>query len=87
MIVLFFTSSGYGDLYYYGDFASFDAVTQTTIAEDFESLSISYNTQYSSFTSKGNTYTGLSSGTYSPNVYVTIPGTTNYGTADGENEN
>lgn len=57
LTVLAFTNSGYGDLYYYSDFASFDAVTQTTIWEDFASGPV--HAVFPGYTSNGITYTGL----------------------------
>ncbi len=42
---------------FYQDFASFDAVTNTTLVEDFESLP--QNTPVGSFENNGNTYTSL----------------------------
>ncbi|GAH48455.1 unnamed protein product, partial [marine sediment metagenome] len=62
---------------YYTDFASFDAVTQTTLVEDFESV-FPKDTPLSSFVSNGITYTGLA-GTPFPNVWVASPGYTNFG--------
>ena len=62
---------------YYTDFTSFDAVTLTTLVEDFESV-FPKDTPLSSFVNNGITYTGLA-GTPSPNVWVASPGYTNFG--------
>lgn len=75
--VLGLSSFSYALPSYYTDFASFDAVTQTSIVEDFESLPTK-DLPLPSFVSNGNTYTGFA-GVPFPNVAVSSPGYTNYG--------
>ncbi|MBP0016304.1 MAG: PEP-CTERM sorting domain-containing protein [Cyanobacteria bacterium SBLK] len=63
---------------FFTDFAAFDAITTTTLVEDFEAFSPK-DRPLSSFVSNGNTYTGISSGRRSPNVAVGSPGYRNFG--------
>ena len=67
----------FGSLTYYTDFASFDAVTDISIVETFESV-FPKDTALASFVSQGITYTGLG-GSPSPNVWVASPGYMNFG--------
>jgi hypothetical protein len=86
LAILVAAGSGYGNPTYYTDFASFDAVTNTSIVEDFESLSIPYATALTSFTSNGNTYTGLAGIPY-PNVWVFKQNSeSNFLTANGDED-
>ena len=80
VFVLFTLASSvksYGVPTYYTDFASFDAATSTTIVEDFEA-SGPKKTPLSSFTSNGNTYTGLAGSPF-PNVWLAPSGMTSFG--------
>lgn len=63
---------------YYTDLASFQAVSQIVVTEDFESVTPK-NTALASFTSNGIKYTGISSAPSSPNVWVASAGYTNFG--------
>jgi hypothetical protein len=74
--ILVLAPSAFGLPTYYTDFTSFDAVTQTALVEDFESVSPK-DTALVSFVSNGITYTGLQSS--NPNVWVASPGYTNFG--------
>lgn len=62
---------------FFTDFAAFDAVTTTTIVEDFEGVA-SPNALLSSLVSNGNTYTPFAGVPFN-NVVVTTPGQTNFG--------
>lgn len=67
----------YGTPVFFTDITSFNAVTTTTLVEDFEAFTPK-DTPLASFVSNGNTYTGLA-GVPFPNVWVSSPGYTNYG--------
>lgn len=77
--ILVFAPSVFGSVTYYTDFAAFDAVTDISVVETFESVSPK-DTALASFVSNGVTYTGLA-GTPFPNVWVASPGYTNFGVA------
>ncbi len=62
---------------FFTDVNAFDALTNTTLVEDFEGFS-QKNQPLAFFVSNGNTYTGLA-GSPSPHVWVTTPGYTNFG--------
>ena len=69
--------NAYASTMFFTDVNAFDALTDTTLIEDFEAFSLK-NRPLSSFVSNGNTYTGHAGGPY-PNVWVSSPGYTNYG--------
>ena len=83
---LIFTAATAGNAYastmFFTDVNAFDALTDTTLIEDFEAFPYKAypgNDQiFPSFVSNGNTYTGHAGGPY-PNVAVSSPGYTNYG--------
>jgi len=64
----------FGSPSYYTDSASFNAVSQITVTEDFESI-LPRDTALASFTSQGITYAGVSG----KNVWIASPGYTNFG--------
>ena len=78
---LIFTAATAGNAYastmFFTDVNAFDALTDTTLIEDFEAFPLK-NQPLSSFVSNGNTYTGHAGAPY-PNVGVSSPGYTNYG--------
>ena len=75
--------NAYASTMFFTDVNAFDALTDTTLIEDFEAFPLK-NQPLSSFVSNGNTYTGHA-GLYTggripyPNVLVSSPGYTNYG--------
>ncbi|MBN1123952.1 MAG: hypothetical protein JXA82_03015 [Sedimentisphaerales bacterium] len=78
MGLLFVVPVGFAGPSYYTDLASFQAVSQIMVTEDFESI-VPKNTALPSFTSNGITYAGISSTPFSPNVWVASAGYTNFG--------
>jgi len=62
---------------FFTDVNAFDALTNTTLVEDFEAFSPK-DRLLPSFVSNGNTYTGLA-GVPNPNVWVARPGYINFG--------
>ena len=69
--------NAYASTMFFTDVNAFDALTDTTLIEDFEAFPLK-NQPLSSFVSNGNTYTGHAGVPY-PNVSVSSPGYTNYG--------
>ena len=64
--------NAYASTMFFTDVNAFDALTDTTLIEDFEAFPLK-NQPLSSFVSNGNTYTGH------PNVFVSSAGATSYG--------
>ncbi|MDJ0554876.1 MAG: hypothetical protein QNJ68_10610 [Microcoleaceae cyanobacterium MO_207.B10] len=62
---------------FFTDVNAFDALTNTTLVEDFEGFAPK-DRALPSFVSNGNTYTGLASVPH-PNVWVSRPGYINFG--------
>lgn len=69
--------NAYASTMFFTDVNAFDALTDTTLIEDFEAFPLK-NQPLSSFVSNGNTYTGHAGVPY-PNVFVSSPGYTSYG--------
>lgn len=69
--------NAYASTMFFTDVNAFDALTDTTLIEDFEAFPLK-NQPLSSFVSNGNTYTGHAGVPY-PNVWVSSAGYTNYG--------
>ena len=69
--------NAYASTMFFTDVNAFDALTDTTLIEDFEAFPLK-NQPLSSFVSNGNTYTGHAGAPY-PNVFVSSPGYTSYG--------
>ncbi|NES65205.1 MAG: hypothetical protein F6K24_08035 [Okeania sp. SIO2D1] len=67
----------YASTMFFTDVNAFNALTNTTLVEDFEAFP-QKDRRLSSFISNGNTYTGLAGGP-APNVVVASPGYTNFG--------
>ncbi len=79
MLLVFGASLAFGAPSFFTDFASFDAVSNTVLTEDFEDFPYPYDTALvGSVTNNGITYTGLV-GKPEPNVWVASPGYTNFG--------
>jgi hypothetical protein len=62
---------------FFTDIDAFNAITETTLVEDFEAFS-QKDRLLASFVSNNNTYTGLAGGPF-PNVWVSSPGYRDYG--------
>jgi len=72
----FTVRSAYSATIFYSDFASFDLATDTALVEDFETFP-STGVILPSFTSNGNTYTGLTGNPF-PNVIVVSTSNPNF---------
>lgn len=69
-----------GAVVFYTDVVSFDAASNTVLVEDFEDVAPTPTDRaVPGFTNNGNTYTGLSSTPFSPNVWVATPPYHNFG--------
>ncbi|NEQ40964.1 MAG: PEP-CTERM sorting domain-containing protein [Okeania sp. SIO3I5] len=93
IVVIGASRNAHASTMFFTDVNAFDALTNTTLVEDFEAFAPK-NRALPSFVSNGNTYTGLA-GVPHPNVWVTTPGYANSGvpattssilTANGEED-
>jgi hypothetical protein len=73
LLLLGFVSAANAQLIYYTNLASFSAATNTTLVEDFESIT-PRETSLPPFTHNGNKYTGIAAP-----LYIAAPGDTNPG--------
>jgi hypothetical protein len=74
---LMMSQASHAAVMFFTDVNDFDAVTETTLVEDFEDFT-QKDRLLPSFVSNNNTYTGLAGGPF-PNVAVSSPGYRNYG--------